>query len=74
METIEIILGVVGIVISLATGYYGSKWYFFKGKLSTVRTCIDKVDDALKDDKVSEQEYRDIWDNCYKRFTFHLEK
>jgi len=54
--------------ILLLAGYYGSYLFIFKKKLSEFRACIDTVDDAVKDDKVSEEEFRLAWDRCYSFF------
>lgn len=58
---------VVSFLLLLA-GYYGSYLLIFKKKLSEFRACIDTVDDAVKDDKVSEEEFRLAWDRCYSFF------
>lgn len=57
-----------GSLILLLAGYYGSYLFIFKKKLSEFRACLDSVDDALKDDKVSEEEFRLVWDRCYTFF------
>lgn len=62
-------------LILLLAGYYGSYYFIFKKKLSEFREklskfspCLESVDDALKDDKVSEEEFRTVWDRCYSFF------
>lgn len=55
-------------VLLLLAGYYGSYYLHFKKKLSEFRACLDAVDDALKDNKVSEEEFRTVWDRCYAFF------
>ena len=52
----------------LLAGYYGSYYLIFKKKLSEFSACLDAVDDALKDDKVSNEEFSMIWDRCYLFF------
>lgn len=62
-------LALMGIAaILLLAGYYGSYLLIFKKKLSEFRACLDAVDDALKDDKVTEEEFRLVWDRCYAFF------
>ncbi len=60
-------LAIIALIIFLA-GSYGSYYLVFKKKLSEFRACIESVDDALKDDKVSEEEFRITWDRCYTFF------
>ena len=55
-------------VLLLLAGYYGSYYLIFKKKLSEFRACIDTVDDALKDNNVSEEEFGLAWDRCYTVF------
>ena len=55
-------------LILLVAGYYGSYYLFFKKKLSEFRACLDTVDDALKDNNVTEEEFRLAWDRCYAFF------
>lgn len=74
MDTGQIILTAVAIAIGIASGYYGSKWYYFKGKLSRIRDCIDAVDEAVKDDAVTEEEFHKAWNACYKIFSKYLVK
>ena len=55
-------------LILLIAGYYGSYYLIFKKKLSEFRACIDAVDEALKDNNVTEEEFRIVWDRCYAFF------
>ena len=55
-------------LILLLAGYYGSYLLIFKKKLSEFRACLDAVDDALKDNNVTEEEFRLAWDRCYAFF------
>ncbi|MEM2759869.1 MAG: hypothetical protein QXU32_06595 [Nitrososphaerales archaeon] len=59
MGEAEIISAVIAIIssISFAVIY----WQRFKGKLSAIREVFDVVDDALRDDRVSEEEWNGIW-------------
>lgn len=62
-------LALMGIAaILLLAGYYGSYLLIFKKKLSEFSACLDAVDDALKDDKVSNEEFSTVWDRCYTFF------
>ncbi|SNQ60406.1 hypothetical protein [Candidatus Methanoperedens nitratireducens] len=51
---------IVAAIVTVASVLLGLKWQLAKKKLSQVRVLIDKVDDALYDDNISEQEFRDI--------------
>lgn len=61
-------LAIIALLIFLA-GSYGSYYLIFKKKLSEFRACIEAVDEALKDDTVSEEEFSKVWDRCYTFFT-----
>lgn len=56
----QLIAAILSIAVALAT----MTTYYFraKGKISTIRSFIDDLDDALRDDQVSEEEYRKLWD------------
>ncbi len=47
-------------IITVAAVLLGVKWQLAKKKLTEVRQLIDVVDDALQDDKVTEEEFRNI--------------
>lgn len=67
-ELFKIALIGTGLILIVA-GYYASNYYLhFKRKLSELRECFDAVDDALKDDTVSEEEFRKVWERCYAFF------
>lgn len=51
---------ITGAMMVLA-GLLGFKWQIVKSKLSEIRQLVDAVDDALYDDSVSEDEFRDIF-------------
>ena len=59
MGEAEIISAAIAIIgsVSFAVIY----WQRFKSKLSTVRWMFDIVDDALQDDKITEEEWNGIW-------------
>jgi hypothetical protein len=45
--------------------YYLGRYIVLESLLNKFRICIDSVDDALKDNNVSEEEFKKIWDDCY---------
>lgn len=47
-------------IITLSVVLLGVRWQLAKKKLTEVRQLIDVVDDALQDDKVTEEEFRNI--------------
>lgn len=59
MGEAEIISAAIAIVgsISFAVIY----WQRFKAKLSAVREMFDIVDNAMQDDRVTEEEWNGIW-------------
>jgi uncharacterized membrane protein len=62
MTEAVIISAVIAVVASVAsTVIY---WQRFKSKLSLVRRLIDSIDDAVKDDKVTDEEFERIWDTA----------
>lgn len=61
MDNLELAYMIVAAIISIAVILLGARWQLAKKKLRQVRTLIDKVDDALYDDNISEQEFRDIF-------------
>ena len=56
--TIAHILTVLIVAISVLSGL---GWGFAKSKITQIRKLADAVDDALYDDKISEQEFRMIF-------------
>jgi len=53
--------------VLLLFAYYIGRYVVLKSILETFRICIDRVDDALKDNNVSEEEFVKIWNDCYIR-------
>ncbi|MFN4337389.1 MAG: hypothetical protein ACK4FV_07460 [Candidatus Nitrosocaldus sp.] len=50
------------ILPTLAGGVIGIySYYAFKKRLHAVRQFLDALDDALYDDKISEEEFRTLW-------------
>lgn len=52
------ILQLLAILGAEALGFFA----LFRLRLSQIRKVIDRLDDALYDDKVTEEEYRGIWE------------
>ncbi len=59
-SVISSILSLLPLVITSASTY-SVCYILFKRKLKEVREAIDALDDALQDDKISEEEFRKIW-------------
>lgn len=57
MEIVEIIK----IAIPIAIGFGGAYYLIFKKKLNALREFIDHLDDAVTDDKVTEEEFQKLW-------------
>jgi uncharacterized membrane protein len=60
ISVISSILSLLPLVITSASTY-SVCYILFKRKLKEVREAIDVLDDALQDDKISEEEFREIW-------------
>lgn len=62
VNTYELIAVAISFVIGLVSGraYYSK----FKRTLQCVRNCIDAIDNALTDDKVTKEEVKEIVDRC----------
>lgn len=60
------------IPIFILIGYYYGRFVVLKTLLDTFRVCIDSIDDAVKDNNVSEDQFRKIWDECYVKLTAFL--
>ncbi len=58
---LETILSLAPYIVMLIVGVSGSYYIVFKGKLGKLRKAIDSVDDALKDDAVSDEEFVKIF-------------
>jgi Na+/H+ antiporter NhaB len=61
MSEIETISIVITAVVSVLATFF-TQYALFKRKLRAVREFVDTLDDALQDDKVTEQEYRELWE------------
>jgi len=68
METI--IQQILEVALPLIIGLIAptSLWAKSKLKISQIRSVIDEVDDALRDDKITEQEFRTIF-SSFKALT-----
>lgn len=58
------ILWFLGFLGAEAVGAYA----IFRKKRHAFRLAVDAVDDALYDDKITEVEYRDIWERFRELF------
>jgi uncharacterized membrane protein YciS (DUF1049 family) len=60
----------IAVVVSFIVGLIVSKQYYskFKAKLSQVRRCLDRLDDALADNKISKEEAKEIFESCKQIF------
>lgn len=62
MVIIETALMISTTLITIVAVFMEARWRLAKKKLTEVRELIDVMDDALDDDKVSEEEFRKILD------------
>ena len=62
----EELLNVIAVVVSFLIGLISASAYYqkFKKALKTVRNCIDTLDNALADDKLTKEEVKLIWERC----------
>jgi hypothetical protein len=61
MSEIETISIIITAIISILATFF-TQYVLFKRKLRAVREFIDKLDDALYDDRITEEEYRTLWE------------
>ncbi|MEM4321094.1 MAG: hypothetical protein QW475_04565 [Candidatus Nitrosocaldus sp.] len=61
-------LAIISAALIISTAVAASFVYYirFKRKLKAFREFIDLLDDALYDDRITEEEYRALWDK-FKR-------
>ena len=52
---------IVTAIVTAAAVLLGMRWQLAKNKLNQVRKLLDDVDDAVKDDNITEDEFRKIW-------------
>lgn len=62
----ETISGIIGLVIAVG---FGTLWMRGKTKLTEFRNLVVSVDDAVKDNRITEQEFQKIWDSAKKVFS-----
>lgn len=64
MEQIDQILVIAGMLATLGLGYIANELRYKKGKkiLNEIRKFVVIVDDAVYDDKISEEEFRAFWE------------
>lgn len=60
MINIDTIQMIATAIVAISAVLMGARWQLAKKKLTEVRQVIDAVDDALQDDKVTEEEFRNI--------------
>lgn len=60
MVNIDTMHMIAATLITISAVLMGVRWQLAKKKLTEVRQLIDAVDDALDDDRVSEEEFRNI--------------
>jgi hypothetical protein len=63
IEQLEPYLPILALAFSAISGLVGIKFGMVKNKISNIRALIDSVDEALKDDKITEKEFREIFKN-----------
>jgi hypothetical protein len=61
---VDVIYSILGIVGAVALGYIVNDMRYKKGKaiLAEMRKLFDHVDDAVYDDKITEEEFRQGWE------------
>ncbi len=52
---------IVTAVVTASALLLGVRWQLAKNKLNMVRKLLDDVDDAVRDDNITEDEFRKIW-------------
>ena len=52
---------IVTAIVTAAALLLGARWQLAKNKLNRVRKLLDDVDDAVRDDRITEDEFRKIW-------------
>ncbi len=52
---------IVTAIVTAAALLLGVRWQLAKNKLNRVRKLLDDVDDAVRDDNITEDEFRKIW-------------
>jgi len=51
-----LIAQIISVILALLSAFLGYKWGYFKHKFSALRTLIDHLDEAWKDEKITDQE------------------
>jgi hypothetical protein len=64
---IDTLLTYISPIIGGVVGIYS--YYAFKRRLHVVRQFIDTLDDALYDDRISEDEFRSLWSRFKAMFS-----
>jgi hypothetical protein len=58
------LVGLIQQILTIAAGSaitYSTCYVIFKRKISAIRDALDTLDDALKDDRISEEEFNKLW-------------
>jgi len=57
----EAVLGAL-VTFAVAVAALWQRWGQLKSKLRAVRELVDELDEALRDDRVTEEEWRRLWE------------
>lgn len=63
MSELDLLFQTAPFFATFAIGLIGG-WAVVKKRISAIRKLVDSVDDAVKDDAVSDNEFREIWSNA----------
>ncbi|MEM2697957.1 MAG: hypothetical protein QXF17_01410 [Ignisphaera sp.] len=59
--SVDVLTAIISLLIAIG-GTAASMYFYFKSKLHAFRKFVDELDDALYDDKISEDEFRSLWE------------
>ena len=62
-ELLDLVISLLIGIITTFSGFSLKNWINVKTKISQIRILIDSLDDALHDDKVSSEEFTEIFSN-----------
>jgi hypothetical protein len=63
MSEYNLLIQIAPFLVTFAIGLIGG-WAVVKKKITSFRKLIDDVDDAVRDDSVTESEFRKIWNSA----------
>jgi len=66
---IDVVASMIITAIITALAIFVPTWHHFKKRISKLRELIIEVDEALKDDNVTEEEFRRIWERVKAVFS-----